>query len=464
MWRNRFVHRIQFGEILLLTLTQLFFWLLLGAASLEPARSRRFALVGLVAFAIGAGAFAVNPGPMPAHALALQSADAGLPPSYIAVNGGLLLLGVALVLASAAQGFRAAPLAGAVGLLLLVSGAGVTFWSVAPLVRLAGAWHVLAAAAAIGGIGLLVALVVRVARVGRAVRWLDREVLAPAGPLTPWPPPREGPVAALAAGAAGSAAAVFGRHTAFVFAGATLAAAGAAYYWWHHGRSRVVLLLPVLLGVTLASLYWFMATIAGPVGLSLRALSDVPFSPAAGVLVALPLGLAAWACAGLWPLQGVVPGTLLAPLGAALWLRVGVPAVPEGLSHWQPLLVPLGAIGVWYGAAVGSVPQALAALAFAALASLAPGSPRAAELLLGAAVLSELGAALPRLGPAASRGLSWVVIVAAGWGALVGLEAGLHAQVVYTIVAAAGFALAAWTGLAAPLGAVDSTATSTRGR
>ena len=141
-----------------------------------------------------------------------------------------------------------------------------------------------------------------------------------------------------------------GPHAGLVIGGMLLASVGAELVF-RRGKRRV----PVLLVVTLALVpaYWLLHTVAGPIGLGVGTLDQVPLSPAAARLVALPLGLVAWAWMGLWPLHGVVRPVLLAPLGAALWLRVAAPVAAEGLVHWQPLLRDARGGGLWHAAAAG---------------------------------------------------------------------------------------------------------------
>jgi hypothetical protein len=102
------------------------------------------------------------------------------------------------------------------------------------------------------------------------------------------------------------------------------------------------------------------------------------------------------------------------------------------------LVALLAAIGVWHGAVARRPHTALRGLALLALASLAPESARAALLLLAAAGALRADSGVVRA----------LAAIAAGFGALFAFEAGLRAQVVYTLLAAAGLALAAWNALA----------------
>jgi hypothetical protein len=156
------------------------------------------------------------------------------------------------------------------------------------------------------------------------------------------------------------------------------------------------------------------------------------------------LALVVWGCLGLWPAHRLFPGGLLAPLGVVLWLRVARPALADGLDHWQPLLMPLGVLGVWGGGMNGRSPVALNALAFVALASAAGGS--AAALLLAAAALALAASRAPAGSAPAGRlaeRLAWSVVILA---LPLLLEAGFRRQVTYTVAAAGGAAVAVWLG------------------
>ncbi len=200
--------------------------------------------------------------------------------------------------------------------------------------------------------------------------------------------------------------------------------------------------MPVLPLVTLTLIpaYWLLHTVAEPLGLGVATLDQVPLSPAAARLLALPFALVTWAWMGLWPLHGAVRPVLLAPVGAALWIRVAAPAVGEGLLHWQPLVVAVAVAGLWHAAADGRLASVLVALGFAALASLRPQAVAAAGLLFGAALTLKLPR--PPGGPSlvAFDVLRRLGFATSAIGALLAFMAGLRAEVVLTVLAAAGLA------------------------
>ncbi len=254
-----------------------------------------------------------------------------------------------------------------------------------------------------------------------------------------------------------------GRHVALVVGGALVAAVAAPRSSHRFGaqtrrltRRLTVRVAIVHAAIALALLtpYWLLATIAGPVGLSLDALHDVPLSDAAETLVAIPVATAVWLCFSIWPFHDAGPGAVGAMAAAAVWLRVAEPGLPHGLAHWQPLIALLAVIGMWHGAAIRRPDTALLGLALLALASLAPESALAVLVLVPAAGVLRL----------ASGAVRAVAVIAAGFGSLFALVAGLRAQVVYTVLAAAGLACAIACAMWIARGACDSMRGTCRGR
>ncbi len=410
------------------TLPALYAVLVLGAAFPEPPRAR-VALVGLAPCALAVASYAVEPGSgdLPVIAGAARASSA----LFFTVNTGLLLLGAALAAAVALAVLRDRPRSPR-GLALL-AGSGLVLWRVAGLAGPSGAVRSVLAGAAAALLG---------AGVGTVLLWLRRSTRSSPSPVG-WPGLGGSLPVAFALGL-GALAVVAGSRVGLVFLGLGVAAVADFLGRRAIGQGRVPWLPAVALA--LVPIWWLMTTIAGAVGLGVANLADVPFSPRAEILIALPLALVAWSCLGLWPVQRLLPAGLLAPLGLALWLRVARPAVPEGLEHWQALLFPLGVLGVWGGALTGSSVAALNALAFVALASGAPGSAVGAVLLavsaLALAVAQRPGG--ERAGGTVVERLAWVI---AALGLPFVLEAGFRAQVTYTLAAAAGAAATFWLGL-----------------
>ena len=420
------------------TLSALYVLLGLGALLQTPVERGRLALVGLAAYAVAMASYSVIPGSQDPEVIAAAARASGAP--FFGVNAGLLLLGALLAAAAALGALREQPRSPRA--IALLAAAGFALWRLHGLAAASGALRSVLALAA-GAVG--------VALIGIVFRRFRRS----SGPALDWAVLRARP-AISAAFIMGALGVVLGPHTGLVFAGLMVAAAAEHLARRIRGEAAI----PWLPVVTLAlfPIWWLLATIAGPVGLGVASLGDVPLSPRAEILLALPLALVAWSCLGLWPAHRLFRGGLLAPLGVALWLRVARPAMADGLDHWQPLLMPLGVLGVWGGALSGRTSAALNALAFVALASDA-GVSLAATLLLMAAALALGASRAPAASVAARRlgeRLAWAIAVLA---LPLLLEAGFRRQVTYTLAAAGGAAVAVWLGLGQGRDDRDATAT-----
>lgn len=435
--------------------------LLVAGALLLPAADARAALAGLAPGALGVAAFGVTSGPVPAADLGRAAASAGLPPELLAVNAALVLGGMLVGLGAAVRSVGRGRTRAWAGCAILGLAACALAGSLRDLLAAAGPARMLAAALGLGLAGIGAALAGRLLRLGAALRWLDSRLLVRGRTLEGWPGPARGDGPVLALAGAGALALVFARHVALVFGGAIAVAAGAHGYLRRRPPPAPAPapppLLPVAAVVLLAPAYWLLATVAGPLGLGTATLPDVPLSPAAEVLLALPLAGVAWAFAGLWPLHGFLPGPLLFPAGALLWLRVGVPAVPDGLRYWAPLLAPAAVAGIWHAAAARRFPGAASGLALIALAAVRPeATPGVWGLALSGAGLVVLGRGVDRPDRALDAGdrlrapLRRLGVGLALWGAAPALQAALRAEVAYGVLAALGFGVALWTG--APLG------------
>ena len=418
--------------------------LALGAALLPGERQRRIAGAGLLTLGLGlaawgAGSPAGAPLPTPSR----------LGQGFLVVNGGLLLLGAAL-LVGAAVSAKSGPLRPAARLATL-AGAAVLAWRCAGFLAAAGPVRALAAALGLG----FVAAALRAAggalistRQARSLGRLFRPPLEPGAT-------RRGRSRPLWIVVAGAAAVALGTHMALVFSG-VIATAWAAHFAFHPPGGRPRPTAPALT-LALVPAYWLLATVAGPVGVGLRSVRDIPLSPAAELLVAPLVLLAGWAVAALWPLQRQLPGAILAPLGALLLARIALPLAPAGLEYWRPLLVPVVVLGLWHAASSGRWPLLAAGAGFLGVAGGSAAGAAGAPWLLAAGLALELArmwsparrmAAL--VGPAA-----WL---AAAWGGLRVVEGGLRGEVVYTALGALGLALI----LAAPRGLDGASASRAR--
>jgi hypothetical protein len=388
--------------------------LVVGVALMDRPGGRRLGASGLVAFAVGLAGSA--------------GAAAAPPPSFLAVNAGLLLLGMVLCLGQAAAAIRGGRVLRA-GALVTAAGALLAARAVVTALVEAGAVRGILAAATVAAVGSAAGWLAQRTGAGDAIRRRDRR----ATPVAPAP-------AALAALALGALAAAFGGHIAVVLSGAVVSAWAAWLSLPPSGRPRPV--APVLVLLLLGGTLWLLGTIAGPEGLALSAISSLPLSAAAERLLAPLLLGAAWALSGLWPLRQPVDGVLTAPIGALLVLRLGLPALPGGLEHWRAAVFPLLLVGIWHAAVTRRLTRLSVGGAFFGLASLEPGGLAGVGWLLTAGVAFQLGQQwIGRTSvPAATAGRI-LIAVAAAWGGLGVLHAGLRTEVVYTALAAAAVAL-----------------------
>jgi hypothetical protein len=200
--------------------------------------------------------------------------------------------------------------------------------------------------------------------------------------------------------------------------------------------------LPAFL-LALVPAAWLLLTAAGSAVPSLVSLPDAPLSRAAEAWIVPWLCVTAWGLSGLWPVQGLVPPPILAPLAGLVMVRLGVDALPEGTRAWQTIVAPLTVVSLWWAGATGREAMGLAAAAMFAAIVAPAGQGDAALLLFG---LAGIAAALPLVPVPISTPrwlpsrLGWLIPAIAAWPAL---EAGLRSQVTYTVLMAGGVALAA---------------------
>lgn len=415
-----------------------FVLLLVGGALLPDSSARRSAT--LAALSAGLAIAGLRAGQAPAFTPG-AAAPAGLPAGFVAVDGALVLMAVVLAAGSAlaaARAARAAETRIAAG--TLAAGAVALASGGADLLTGARAMGLLVSLCALAGTGGLLLLAGRYVRL-RPAAGMDATTVRPA---------------AIGGVAAGGLATAAGPHLAVVLMG-VMVATWSAYALRRLGRPPVPLAPLLTLGLVPA--WWLLATIAGPDGLHMGALSAIPASPAAERLLAIPLLLAGWALAGLWPLQRQVPGELVAGIGVLLMVRVAIPVVPDGLEHWRPLAMPLIVAGTWHAALSGR--RLLVAVGVAWVGLLAPGRDGtvAAALLLATALLAVLLSWRAIGSPLLARVAAAVTALGFGSGALLAIESGLHAEVVYTVLAAGAVVAAA--GAPADLQAITARASRT---
>ncbi|MGH7497352.1 MAG: hypothetical protein ACREL3_00700 [Gemmatimonadales bacterium] len=370
---------------------------LVGAISLRAMALRRRAVLALSALAFGFAALPAGPHPVTAGFILLGVLGAGAVGVQAGSRGLPLILGVILA-AWTSRGLLAGTgtLPSVLGAMALAAIAGVMLW----LARLARSRLTLLPSP------------FRRSVPGRLAVLLILSLLLTA----------------------------LGSHLLLVFLGA----AGASWAGWLIAQSWGGIrwpVVPVLVTIGLLATYLFMATIAGPDGLSMGGLPSLPVSPAAETLLAAGLLSSSWLLTGLWPIHRCTVASLTAPAAAFLLVRVGLVVSPAGMEHWRALAAPLVMLGLWHAAATRWGAGLAVGGAWLALVSLDPSGVVAAGWLLPVAL------ALDVLGPEHDGELvlrrvgRGVALLAGGWGGLLALEAGLHGEVVYTVLAAASVAL-----------------------
>jgi hypothetical protein len=407
-------------------------WLALafGSGLLDAVRERRLAAGGLACLGLGLAAWRTTSAD-PGGALA---SPAQLGAGFLVVNGSLLLLGLALVVWAVGLGGlgrrrAVAILATALGVILIAR------LSAEPLLA-AGLVRAAVSALALGLAGTALLVVGRsVAATGPGSALGQRLFSVPLRPVLPQTR-RAWWLGAVLAGS--TAATALGPHVAVVFSG-VMVTAWSGYFLFHIRISRPVPVAP-LLSLLLLPAYWLLATVAGPVGLSIAALPLVPLSPAAEALIAPALLLVGWSVAGLWPLHRQVPGAFTGVAGALLLGRIALPLAAGGLEYWRPLMVPLLLLGMWHAAARARWPLLAIGGGLLGIAGLAPAGTRGAGWLIGSALVLELSsmASLPEGVRRVARLAGWV---SGAWGGLLVLEGGLRGEVVYTTLGTVVLAL-----------------------
>ena len=388
-----------------------------GAALPRPLE-RRLVAWALLASALGGASVAV------AAAGDIRLTDLGAP--SVAVDGGLELLGALLLLAAGIRAWTMPPPRRLVAALLV----GVSLalgWLARPLLETAG----LAADGAALAIGVGAAAVIWLITRGLQARHRLRRHAAPAGAARNPTAPRPANPRATALALVGGAAAIVGPSAWLVVAGALVAASAPAA-----GRRRAPVLL-VLAAVCLLPALWFMHTVAGPVGLRISSLDEVPFSPAAEAMLAPILALGAFGFFGVWPLRRWSSAALV-PVGVALIVRLGA-AVPSGLDAWQTVLVPLGVVAAGHAALSADPEEAIGSWAW--LAAVTGGNRGAILLGLAALILATVPAVARRAGVVAGVWVGRVAWALAAAGGALALETLLRAQVVYALLAALALAV-----------------------
>ncbi|NOT08457.1 MAG: hypothetical protein HOP28_09655 [Gemmatimonadales bacterium] len=101
-------------------------------------------------------------------------------------------------------------------------------------------------------------------------------------------------------------------------------------------------LVPLLISAALfvAALVMYLV-LTGPLGTTIRTLSDAPVSPAAERTLALLFGIGGLLVAALPPLHRAPWGLFLTPVAAIILTRVMIPGLPGGMEAWRPAAMGL---------------------------------------------------------------------------------------------------------------------------
>lgn len=418
--------------------------LLGAAAALAPARQARmlaFAVV-MLGFSLASVRVAAGLHPVtPIQAVALAS----LPGLTRGIDGGMALAGLIAAIAALPLALRwtAQPLHWLLALLLL-TGTVLAADATVEAIRAAG-WPVLAAATVAA---LLLGVVL--ARLGNAAKVGSS---APARPHRLW----------LAGTLLLLVILPFAPHALAIIAGAMLVSVTAHVAARRGGMTKRFPLLPVAVIPLLAFAGYFLAVIAGPVGLATARFPDVPLSPAAQLGLAPPLLIAALLFCGPPLLRRWLPGSALALVGATLLVRLAVPLLGDALPGWETLFVPLGVLLLWVACLARDNDSAAGMGAWLSGLIVAPLAAEGAWLLAAAALCLAAGQWSRHWGTAAHLSLRAAAGALAAAGGAAAVAAMLQHQVVYGVFSAlAALTLITGTGAVPAMiysaGSPDSTA------
>ena len=410
-------------------------WLFSGAALMLP-RSWRRAATALPAFWLGLVGLKVAFGITNSRALQAALVEGEVPPHFLEVTAALLLVAIVTLIHAAVRDFMSSQPSMRWLTALPLFKAALTLWLFKTLWSHARLVEAVAVALGLAAVAWLVWRAAGLLRVGALVGAADRWLTARPKPAGEHDRTNAGVLLLI-----GALIALIPIATTLLVgtAVAAIGLQGVARERELVGRSWV---LPAFM-LTLVPAAWLLLTAAGSAVPSVATLPDAPLSPAAEAWIVPWLCLAAWGLSGLWPVQGLVPPPILAPLAGLIMVRLGADALPQGTQAWQTIVAPLTVIALWWAGATARTAMGLAAAAmFAAITS--PAGQGDGALLLFA--LAGVAAALPLVPfPVTTPRwlpprLGWLVPAIAAWPAL---EAGLRSQVVYTVLMAGGVAMAA---------------------
>jgi hypothetical protein len=276
------------------------------------------------------------------------------------------------------------------------------------------------------GAGIAIALMAGVL----AVRDRNRTPLGDVRPDRPWKQQSD----PLLLG--GLALAAAGPHLLWVGSGALLSLVAAGRMTLRAGRRWWFVPL-IVAGTLLGAALYLLATILGPLGGSMASLPAGPFSPPAEQLLVMLIGTGSLLLSGLFPLQGAPWRLALTPLAAVLVARLIAPALPGGLSDWQPLAMLLLTVAFAAAAAGGNAGRMAVTGGLAALWGGQASGVLAACVLVLWGWLVDYGATAG-WGRALPRQWAGVPALVPAVAALPALEAALRVQVLLPVLATVG--------------------------
>ncbi len=113
-------------------------------------------------------------------------------------------------------------------------------------------------------------------------------------------------------------------------------------------------------------------------------------------------------------------------------------AAPAGMEHWQALAAPLALLGIWHAASTRRIPALAVGGAWLALIGVDPLGVTAAAWLIPSAVVLAMVPAENGGNSPPWKGARLLAMLGTGWGGFLALEAGLHGEVVYTVLTFVG--------------------------
>ena len=302
----------------------------------------------------------------------------------------------------------------------------------------AGNWRGLVAALGLAGTGVVVGTVLPMTRVARGLEWLDERWLARRYEVAPCLEERARRIA-WGIVFVGMGGVLVSGHLLVSVAAALTVVVGVHRLAREGGWAPGIPIQPIVVGSSLLAFTWLVVTIAGPdVPLGSPGILDAPFSDRAEALLALLLGLAAWALLGLWPFHGAGPGSALALVGGALLIRWGMGLIPNGVVHAAPLFGLIALFATLHAAATGRAGEYAAAFGVLAVTTGRPGAWGffALASILAAMRLLDLKPPVPGLDRRQLAGVALIPALAAV------LPGALRGETFLTVVAVfAGVAL-----------------------